>query len=240
MSTVLVTGVSSGFGKYAYENIPGAVGLSRHNREDIIKCGKEYDMIIHSAFAAQGAGKNNISNHWKYVDDNILLTKELASVKCNKFVYMSSVIAYSQDISIYKHTKALAEAIIQECCEDYLILRCSSMVGPTMKKNTIRKVIEDAEPNVTLSGDSMFNFIHYKDVLDFILNSSRTGADGIVDFVAPDRISLREVCDRLGKKVHFGDYTFLGPPGDISRLLRFCPEASRGSWDALCKYSGVR
>ena len=83
---ILVTGVGSGLGK-SISNIANVVGLNRDNRGPVIKkySEKGVDKIIHCAFGAQGGYEQyNIDDYYKYVDDNILLTRELLK---NLFIF---------------------------------------------------------------------------------------------------------------------------------------------------------
>ena len=98
---ILVTGVTSGLGKYIYENIPDCVGMTRENRHYVLK--DEYDLIIHCAFSSERG--NDITDYFEYIDSNILLTNELVNTKHKKFVYISSVVVYDEGYSNYKSTK---------------------------------------------------------------------------------------------------------------------------------------
>ena len=73
----LVTGIKSGLGKYIYENASNSVGLTRENRDNVIK--GEYDLIIHCAFHSDRG--NDIDDYYDYINSNILLTNELVKLK---------------------------------------------------------------------------------------------------------------------------------------------------------------
>ena len=233
---VLVTGVKSGLGKYIYNLLPGCTGLVRENRKDIIEKNDSYDLIIHCAFKAQGAGKNNINDYYKYVDDNILLTKELTSLKHNKFVYISSIIAYSEEVSAYKYSKLFSEAIVEKTSNSPLIVRCSSLLGEAMRYNTLMKIINDETSEITLTKDSTYNFIRHSDLLEFILKAAKKDVTGVVDFVASDYIELKEVVDRLNSSVAYGSYTFKTPNASNTRLVNMFPEYNKSSWEALGEF----
>ena len=83
---ILITGTTSGLGKYLYENIPNSISL---NRKDTF-IDNNFDVIIHNAFSPQGANKNDIKDYYKYINDNILLTKKLVDIKPKKFIYIST------------------------------------------------------------------------------------------------------------------------------------------------------
>ena len=63
---ILVTGVTSGLGKYIYENISDCVGMTRENRHYVLK--DEYDLIIHCAFSSERG--NDITDYFEYIDSS--------------------------------------------------------------------------------------------------------------------------------------------------------------------------
>ena len=71
----LITGIGSGLGKYLFENLPNSIGLSR-DTFNLIK-NEDYDTIIHCAFNKE----NNITDYFKYLEDNIFLTQNLLKLK---------------------------------------------------------------------------------------------------------------------------------------------------------------
>ena len=136
---VLVTGCNSGLGKYISETIE-CIGVSRSNRKEIIEKYKSsgVDLIIHCAFGGQGGyEQNEIEDYFKYIDDNILFTKELTEIPHKKIVYISSLAVYEKQYMNYKHTKLYAESIINTLGKNPLILRCPAMLGKHMKSNNV-------------------------------------------------------------------------------------------------------
>ena len=92
---ILITGTTSGLGKYLYENIPNSISL---NRKDTF-IDNNFDVIIHNAFSPQGANKNDIKDYYKYINDNILLTKKLVDIKPKKFIFISTGDVYRDEFS---------------------------------------------------------------------------------------------------------------------------------------------
>jgi nucleoside-diphosphate-sugar epimerase len=236
---ILVTGIKSGLGKYIYESLPSAKGLTRENKELIVGTNKGYDLIIHCAFNAQGAGKNQIYDYYKYVDDNILLTKELTKLEHKKFVYISSISVYNEELSAYKYTKLFSESIVGECASEPLILRCSSLLGKTMRANTLMRIIKEKRPKITLTKKSTYNFILHSDVLKFILKAKEEKISGVYDFVASDYIELGEIVKKINPNVSFGNYTFNVPANLPHNVADSYNEFSKDSRTALNEFLEV-
>ena len=71
-----------------------------------------------------------------------------------------------------------------------------------MRLNTFKKMVQ-GEP-ISLTSDSLMNFILYEDVLE-IINSKRRG---IISISANGSITLRNVAKIIGKKITFGNFYF--------------------------------
>ena len=159
----LITGTSSGLGKYLHDNL-GGISL---NREKIQKNGAE--IIIHCAFNSD----RNPKNTDQYFRDNVFLTGELTKVPHKKFIFISSVDVYPKDAKrhfenevinrnkidgLYAATKFMSEQLVKKNCSNFLILRCVALLGKDSRKNSLIKIIKDDKPTLTLSGKSVFNY----------------------------------------------------------------------------------
>jgi hypothetical protein len=80
--------------------------------------------------------------------------------------------------------KRFAESIVKKN-PNALILRCSMMLGPTMKPNHITK-IKDNEPKIGLSSDSTFNYILMENLFEFFNSGDYLQHSGIINFTAND------------------------------------------------------
>ena len=229
---ILTTGITSGIGKHIYKNL-GGIGLTRatssEERTRIKHMG--VDIIIHCAANSQ-RGINSDSLH-NYLGDNVLLTKELVSFPHKKFIYFSSGGVYpkgkglhSEDelidvdsvSGIYGITKLMSESIVKNHCENYLVLRPTALLGKYSRKNSLIKMLEDKECSLTLSGNSIFNYVLHSDILDFIKFSIYHDLKGIYNLTSSQNITLSEVADMLGKKVSFGAYRYDVGEIDNSRI----------------------
>lgn len=219
---LLTTGTSSGLGKYIYENL-GGVGLTRTtSSEEIEKVRNDgVDTIIHCAF---NSGRGINSEHlYHYIEDNVFLTKKLASFPHKKFIFISSVDIYPKDTmyhsedeiididsvrGIYGISKIISESIVKTHCKNYVILRCSSLLGKYSRKNSLTRIIEDRECTLTLSSNSIFNCVLYTDILDFIAFSMEHDIKGIYNTVSSENVVISEIAEILKKNAKFGTYFY--------------------------------
>src|SRR4030043_2310459 len=103
---ILVTGNKSGLGKYLFENLNGIgwdKNTSAKTRQKIIK--KGVDIIIHCAFNSSREVTDD--SVFSYIEDNIFLTKELASIPHKKFIFFSSVDVYPKDKKVHSENETI-------------------------------------------------------------------------------------------------------------------------------------
>tara|TARA_A100001515_G_scaffold123060_1_gene106768 strand:+ start:6080 stop:6802 length:723 start_codon:yes stop_codon:yes gene_type:complete len=203
---VLVTGAASGLGKYIASNVE-CVALTRDNSEYVFKKYHHFDVIIHCAFNAS----KDTNNYYKILEDNIFLTKRLCALSHDKFVFLSSVDIYQEEDNLYKTTKLMAESIVRQLATSPLIVRASAIIGPTMRKNSLLRILDEDNPTLSLSGDSTFNYVLQSDILSMIKVSANNNYSGIMDFVASKNIRLKDVAKHFSKTVNFGDYLYETP-----------------------------
>lgn len=216
----LITGASSGLGKYLHRNLGGTAWnrqASEKEREKIKKNGA--DIIIHCAFNSEKDPKDTN----QYFEDNVLLTEELTQIPHKKFIFISSVDVYPKNSNkhiedeivviknaegLYAKTKLLSEDVVKKNCPNFLILRCSALLGKDSRRNSLIKIIKDGKSTLILSEKSVFNYILHSDVLDFIKLSIRNDLVGIYNLASSKNITLKQVADLVKKKVTFGDYVY--------------------------------
>ena len=218
MKKIIVTGANSGLGKSLWEALQQSPtetevrALTRSNRRSEIDRAKSLggvDTIIHAAFGGQGGYEQfDIEDHYKYVDDNILLTKELLDIPHKRFIYISSLVVYETEHNNYKTTKLYCESMVQKLSSNHLILRCPAILNKHMRKNNLIKILDDDTPTLSLTADSTFNYVSDVDITNFIEDPNWYG---VVDFVSSKNIELGEIQDMIGKQVHFGKYKFTTP-----------------------------
>lgn len=208
---VLVTGANSGLGKFLADNLPGCFALTRKNNK-IPKI--DYDLIIHSAFNT----KEKI-NKYKILQDNIFFTNELCDLKTKKFVYISTIDVYNSEKNEYNIIKELAESIVVNRKDNFLILRCSAMIGSDMRKNNLLKIIQDKNPILSLTKDSTFNIIRHQQILKIIIDSYNKDLIDTFDVVSSTNITLEEVSKLCNKKCAYGGYKYITSEIDNKKLI---------------------
>ena len=249
---ILTTGILSGLGKYLHENL-GGISLTRATSpEDMEKIKNEgVDVIIHCAFNSRRGINSDSLYH--YLEDNVLLTKKLVFIPHKKFIFLSSVdvypkkaIVHSEDEiidvdsinGIYGITKLMSESIVKNHCENYLILRGTSLLGKYSRKNSLIKIIEDEECILTLADDSRFNYVLHLDISDFIKFSIDQDLKGIYNLASSENITLLEVANMLGKKAKFGTYRYDVGNIDNSKISSVFPVFKRASKEIVTQVIG--
>ena len=247
---ILTTGIQSGIGKYTYENLSG-LGLARETskaeRERIKKT--HFDAIIHCAFnSAKTLDPNSLPS---YFYDNVFLTKELASLRYDKFIYFSTIDVYCKNTethseneifnlygpsSIYAATKITSEAIVKEEARNYLILRGSTPLGTYSRKNTLMQMIESEPCTVGLSGTSAYNIIIYSDILNFIKFAIENDVQGVFNLASSSNITLENVAKILEKNIQFGEGFYNAGNIDNTKIASTFPAFKATSEDNLIKY----
>ena len=144
---ILVTGANSGLGKFIASQIDCDT-LTRSNSHSFLGQVQvpSYDVIIHCAFNS----KKDVKNYYDIVQDNIFLTKDLCQISHKKFVFLSSVDVYEEENNLYKTSKLMSESIVKNLATKPLILRCSAILGKTMRKNNCPGTIFNFGINVQL------------------------------------------------------------------------------------------
>lgn len=239
----LITGTSSGLGKYLHDNL-GGIAFSR-DQEKI----EETEIIIHCAFNRSKDVTNQ--NLYQYLSDNIFLTKKLAKTPHRKFIFISSIDVYSKNDSkhtedevinidqvsgMYAITKLMAESLIQNLCSNFLMLRCSALLGKDSKENSLIKILKEDNPTLTLSPDSTFNYILHKDVLEFINLAIKKDLQGIYNLASSGNISLKAIADLFKKEVNYGNYIYNVGDIDNTKAVTYLPALKKTSKEIVIKF----
>ena len=247
---ILTTGIQSGIGRYTYENL-GGIGLARNTskveRERIKKT--HFKAIIHCAFNSSKTLDPN--SPYSYFDDNIFLTKELVTLKYDKFVYFSTIDVYCKNTathseneilnlydpsSIYAATKLTSEAIVKEEAKNYLILRGSTPLGTHSRKNTLMQMIQNEPCTVGLSSASVYNIIIYSDILNFIKFAIQNDVQGVFNLASSSNITLENVARVLEKNIQFGEGFYNVGNIDNTKIASTFPVFKKSSEDNLLQY----
>lgn len=231
MKKYLVTGIKSGLGKYLYENLSDVNGLDRGGF-DLIK-DEEYDTIIHCAFN-KAQSPTDIGDYYNYLEDNILLTQDLLTLKYKKFIYISTIDVYPPTPNVYGLFKRFSESVVKKH-SNIIILRSSMILGQDVKPNHVTK-LKSNEPSLSLSGNSTFNYILNSDILKFIESYSYRCPEGIIDFVANGSAKLSDTYKELNSTTSLGNYTYSAEYQWINPIYDIYEEFNKSSLDNLKQY----
>ena len=195
LNKILITGTSSGLGKFLYEKLDGAQKFDRNNLSPttptniIIHCGWEY-------------GKPNTQY---YIQDAIELFQILSKISHIKFIFLSTIDIYPKNNTIHYEEElidprnilgiyGLGKFIVEKFVEklpNYTILRLSSLLGKYTLNNNIKRLSRYEDIDISL--DSEFNFITYEQVLHFINLIILKDIKGIYNIASKTNIILRNI-----------------------------------------------
>lgn len=229
MAKYLISGNKGGLGKYLHNAIPNSIGFGRN--EFNLARSEEFNTVIHCAFNKT----NTPIDYYQYLEDNIFLTQDIINLKPSKLVYISTIDVYNPNPTMYGLFKKFTESIIEKYPSS-LILRCSMMIGDTMKPNHITKIKENY-PQIGLSPDSTFNYILMEDILEFFTSGDYLNYKGVIDFISNDNIQLAKVKSYFNSSTTLGDYTYSSPTLEyINPIYTLNSKYNKSSLKNLQKY----
>lgn len=223
-------------GRYIGENITHEA-INEDTTEEYLGQlrGRSWNTIIHCAFNQRpGVTEADLYN---YLDDNLLLTLKLAAFQHARFVYLSSVDVYPRSLDpcsetdlpaldapagLYATVKRMNESIVKKLCNRPLVLRCAALCGKYSRKNSLIRIAEDDPCDLSLAGESTFNYVLHADVWEFVRTAIEKDLQGVYNIAASDNIALEEVASMLGKKVSFGKFVYETGRIDNSRAAAIC------------------
>lgn len=222
-SHILVTGANSGLGKHCCQVFQGIPFTRQTTFADISKYAyeKPFSVIIHAAFNTKSAIASD--QLYTYLNDTMLLTKQLVQLPHEKFIFISSSDVYPKndevhqedevihvrDIpEIYALSKLMSESIVQHEANQPLILRPTAMLGCYAKPNSVIKILTQDNPQLTLAANSTFNYIRHADISRFIQLAMAQDLTGIYNMAAASNIELAVVSEQFKRPARFGGYTY--------------------------------
>lgn len=247
----LISGTASGLGKHLFQVFNGISYTHDTPTENLITLQKKgVDIIIHAA----SNSSNNVTSKdlYSYIEDNIFLTKKLLKIPHKKFIFISSVDVYPKDgkehneeeiininsvSGIYAITKLVSESLVKKLSSNYLILRCSAMLGKYSRKNSLIKIMQENKPVLSLSEKSNFNYILHYDISEFIKIATEKNLIGIYNLASADNISLLEVAKFFEKRVKFGNYIYTVGTIDNNRAASLLPHLRKKSKELIEEFS---
>ena len=223
-SKFLITGTSSGLGRYLAEKCE-AISF---RRTDPLETARHkdtfYDCIVHCATDA----RNNITSDElpAYYQSHIELTEQLVQIPHRLFVFISSSAVYPDPFrlnaesdtialphdpplyGLYGLFKLLAEKIVSLKARSSLILRCVTIVGPTSRSTNMMRILRNEPVPLTLSPDSSFNIISMDQIKGFIELAVAQNITGIFNAGSTQNATLKEIAQAVGNRPTFGNFPY--------------------------------
>ncbi len=221
MKKVLITGASTGLGKFLHNSILGSISLDRNIIDDHYN--EHYDLIIHCASSSDHFSKNII-----YESESLL--NNILNINHDIFVFISTIDIYREPYSFYSKSKLNCEKILKNH-PHCLILRSSMILGPTMRDNHITKIKRNE--NLSLSGNSTFNYISMNNFKVALSYNDLLMTKGIFDFVSTDCLDLNNVKKLLNSSSITGSYIYDTPTKFENPIFKTFPNLTFSSQQAL-------
>lgn len=249
MAQILISGSSSGLGKFLHQEFSCDI-FSRNNTDNKIYS-DYYDTIIHCAFNTSHSAK--YSNYNKIIADNLLLTQKLLNLNYKQFIFISSIDIYPKNNSeqideetdfdiadldnLYGHNKLLCEYLVQSQAKKFLILRPSALLGKYMRKNNLIKLLLEQKATLSLSKNSTFNFItydHIKEIIQLALQNQISS--NIYNLTSKENISLIEIAQYFEKEICFGNYLYQTGNFKNDRVAALIPNLNKTSLEIVIDF----
>ena len=212
---ILITGTKSGLGKYLSTFIKGSTKIENQNELNLHKPGS-FKIIIHCA----GSNSHRFKDFIKLIKNNIILTYKLLRFRSDLFVFFSTVDISSSKFNFYSITKYISERIIIFFHSNFLIYRCSAMLGIHMRNNHVNQILSLKNEKLNLSQESEFRYITHQAIFEQILEHINLNKKGIFTLTSKNPKSLKFFCDHYANnKIRFGEYLYKTKISDVYPII---------------------
>ncbi len=216
----LVSGTSSGFGRYLSEEIPSL----KYKRNDDTYRYFQVKTIIHCAWGG------DVSKPAEYITNAINLVEKLIKIPHEQFIFLSSIDVYPKNgelwteydeidpreiCGIYALTKYAVEQLVLKTATNPLIIRPSILLGP-YTQGTIKTVATGSLSDMRTSTWSDYNLVLYSDILEFI-RYSKDKLTGVFNTTSRKNVKLHELIPMSSP-----DDKFVYNAGNISNMKAAC------------------
>tara|TARA_B100000676_G_scaffold22256_1_gene19363 strand:+ start:955 stop:1671 length:717 start_codon:yes stop_codon:yes gene_type:complete len=212
---ILITGTKSGLGKYLSTFIKGSTKIETQNELNLHKPGS-FKIIIHCA----GSNSHRFKDFIKLIKNNIILTYKLLRFRSDLFVFFSTVDISSSKFNFYSITKYISERVIIFFHSNFLIYRCSAMLGIHMRNNHVNQILSLKNEKLNLSQESEFRYITHQAIFEQILEHINSNKKGIFTLTSKNPKSLKFFCDHYANnKIRFGEYLYKTKISDVYPII---------------------
>lgn len=225
---ILISGTSSGLGKYLYKNIKSKKFIRDKKKIDIYR--KKWDVIIHCGFY--------VGDNKKKLKENTFWSKFLTKLSAKKYIFISSSIVLKKKKNLYALSKIESEKIFK-AKKNSTIIRLASIFGNPTRKNTIYKILFFKKPIVGVSAKSKYTFVSYNEILYFINLCIHKNISGTFNFLRNDLTSLKKISNFFNKKTKFGNIDFKCVVGKNKKVLKYYNLNNESSLQVLKKTMSI-
>ncbi len=216
---ILVVGATRGLGHFLSTELNSMVYNRNTSKEEMRKIENTlFDMIV---YCASNPLKKETDRSSELFLEQINLLKTILKLNYKKFIFISSVDVYPSQRRIWSETdnfdkenisslygvlKKTSEELISDSCKNFLILRCSSLLGA----DSVDGVIDRLKVGKSLSTKktSRYNFITYDQVKTVILMKKLSG---ILNLSSSESVELSEIAMLLNYRGDFGEFEYIVP-----------------------------
>lgn len=204
---MLITGVSSGLGKYLARYFKRNADVELWAREDFkkyaigTKAGEEasqrfHDVIIHCA------------DDYTSMLNNFQMLHRLTTLPHYLFIFISSIDCYRAIVKDQSPSKLAYEKIVKERACNYLIYRCGALLGMDARPNSFIKMINH-QP-LTVTADSTFGYVTHNTLTNIILHDKNCKKNETIH-VCGNPISMEQLANEYDINPQYGTYKHTTP-----------------------------
>ena len=205
MNNIYISGTSSGLGKYLFKNIKNIKKFYRNKKNKI----KKPSILIHTAFFKKKIKENKRDFNINF-KQTLNLYEEIEKFNFKNIIFISTIDINQNDFS--KNSYVVLKKKIENKLkknEKFYILRCGFLIGESMKKNSIYKLIRaKSKTKISLSEKSSIYLTSYEDVLNGIneIIKQKKIIKGIYNIISKDKLYFKEY---KNKNIIFGNYNLV-------------------------------
>lgn len=233
MKKILITGTSSGLGKYLQERFDG-VPFDRQQPSSLYLADR-YDAIIHC-----GHPRSPLDGVGAMMAGTMSIVGTLANIDHERFILISSTDVYpktgnlqwcedmlidpNEVVGAYGLSKLVAEEIVMARCFRPLVLRCGALIGGHMRPNHVTKMLFSEKPKLSLTASSNFNYIRHEIVGDLIEKLMDSDVTEILNCAPAFSTTLGALARDVQRPVEFGMFYYRTPAISTRRVRELFPD----------------
>jgi nucleoside-diphosphate-sugar epimerase len=179
--------------------------------------------------------------------ENLLITNRLLKIPHNKFVYFSSADIYpksggpydedaelcNHEMGPYAKMKLESEELVRNSGKNVLILRPTSMLGPSSRRNNLLRMLEDDPAPLTLTENSSINVILHQEVVEFVMRALKLDLSGVFNICSSENTSIGAIAKTFRKSPRWGEIHYSVSRLDNSRARTVLPELERTTGQSI-------